>query len=141
MDAISSLGSNQAQASATPDAFSALNSEQFVKIMFTELTRQDPLKPNDTSNLLQQMSSLRSIQSSLDLSKRLESLVLQNQTSAAGTLIGKSVSGLDERNLRVTGVVESVSITKDGPVLGLTNGSRVSFDRVDSLAAASQSAR
>lgn len=133
MDAVSLLDPSSAAQPVTPNAFGQLNSEQFVKIMFTELSKQDPTKPTDSNALLQQMSSLRTIQSSIDLSKQLESLVTQNQFSAAGTLIGRYVNGLDENYNRVTGQVISVSRTKDGPMLTLATGERLAFDKVDTM--------
>src|SRR3954454_24779921 len=106
VDSVSSLATSGS--SQTPNAFSSLSSDQFMKIMLTELSKQDPLKPNDTSALLQQMSSSRTIQSDVDLSTKLDALVAQNQMSSAGTLIGKTISGIDASNTRVTGVVASV---------------------------------
>ncbi len=132
---MSSIGSvsNLSNPSATKNAFSDLTSEEFVKIMFTELANQDPLKPNDSAALLQQMSSLRSIQSDIELSSKLQSMVSQNQLAAAGGLIGKYISGLSTGNLRVEGEVLSVSRTSNGPVLNLSNGYRVPFDNVDEM--------
>ena len=139
MDPVSSLlGGASDQASVTPNAFSELNSEEFVKILFTELSKQDPLKPSDSSALLEQMSSLRSIQSSIDLSQKLDSLVSQNQLSTAGTLIGRRVTGLDQTSHRVDGIVASVSRTKDGPVLTLKSGERIAFDHIDTMVDATQ---
>ncbi len=136
MDAVSSLGGGAAAQAApnTPNAFSDLTSEEFVKIMFTELSNQDPLKPNDSSALLEQMANLRSIQSDLELGKRLDALTTRNELAAAGGLIGKLVSGLTESGERIIGAVRSVSRTKDGPVLNLDNGARVAFSRVDEMA-------
>lgn len=132
---ISGLGQplNGASEPASNDAFSSLTSEEFVKIMFTELGNQDPLKPQDSQALVEQMANLRSIQSDLDMSKKLESLVTQNQLASAGGLIGKSVSGLDEGNQRVSGVVKSVLKTPDGAVLSLQGGKRVAFSQVDQM--------
>lgn len=133
MDPVSSLTDTGPSRTIQPNAFSALNSEQFVKIMFTELSNQDPLKPNDSSALLQQMSSLRSIQSDIDLSTKLQTIVSQNQLAGAGGLIGKYVSGLAADNTRVSGRVDSVSRTADGPVLNLDTGARVPFSSVDEM--------
>ncbi len=134
MDAISALApTDSATQAGAPNAFGALNSEQFIKIMFTELANQDPLKPNDSAALLQQMSSLRSIQSDIDLSAKLETLVTQNQLAGAGSLIGRTVTGLDDQNNRVSGLVASVSRTSNGPVLNLDSGGRLRFDRVDEM--------
>src|SRR5689334_13109570 len=126
MDALSSLGAGSATGAAAPNAFSSLSSEQFVKIMFTELANQDPLAPNDSKALLEQLSSIRNIQSGLDLSNRLNTLVAQNEMSSASNLIGKNVSGVAETNQRVTGIVDSVIRTQDaGAVLKLKNGALI----------------
>lgn len=132
MSGISALAANSSTVAATgKDAFSDLTSEEFVRIMFTELSNQDPLKPNDSNQMLEQLSSLRSIQSDLELSNKLETIVSQNQLASAGALIGKYVSGLTEDGQRVVGEVVSVSRTSDGPVLRLSNNFRVPFQNVD----------
>jgi len=115
------------------NAFSDLRSEQFVKIMFTELANQDPMQPNDSKDLLQQLSSIRSIQSDMDLSTRLQSLVTQNELSAASGLIGRKVSGIDDQLRRVEGVVASVSRTQSGAVLTLRSGERVPMGNLDNI--------
>lgn len=116
-----------------PDAYSGLKSEEFVKIMFTELSNQDPMKPNDSAALLEQISSIRQIQSDIDMGAKLESLVAGNQLAGASSLIGKFVTGVDENNTRVLGQVVSVSRTNNGPVLNLDDGSRIGFNNVDEL--------
>jgi flagellar basal-body rod modification protein FlgD len=141
MDPVSLLGSgaDTQSASKAPNAFSDLTSEEFVKIMFTELSNQDPLKPNDSAALLEQMANLRSIQSDLELGGRLEALTTRGELAAAGGLIGKRVSGLTESGERVAGTVRSVSRTSEGPVLNLASGARVSFSQVDEMADAEPS--
>lgn len=135
MDPITTTSTGlNAAAKASTNAFSALTSEEFVKIMFSELSNQDPLKPNDSNQLVQQMANLRSIESDLQLQNRLESLVTQNQLAAAGSMIGARISGLSEDNRRVEGIVQRIAQTKDGPVLTLTTGTRVRFSNLDEIA-------
>lgn len=136
MDSTTGIDNSLSVGQTSRDAFSDLNSQDFVKIMFTELSNQDPLKPNDSNALLQQMSNLRSIQSDIDLSSKLESLVSQNQMASASGLLGRYISGLSDINERVVGVVATVSRTSDGPVLTLDDGTRVPFSQVDELAEA-----
>ncbi|HPO93794.1 MAG TPA: flagellar hook capping FlgD N-terminal domain-containing protein, partial [Phycisphaerales bacterium] len=131
--AVTSLGSNSSTSGATPNRLSELSSEQFLKIIFTELQQQDPLQPNDSSKLLEQLSSIRSIQSDIELSDQLKSIVTQNQLASAGTMIGNYVSGLSIDNQRVIGQVVSVSRTSEGPVLNLHNGYRVKLDNIDEM--------
>lgn len=132
MSAVSSFG--QASSSGgTRDAYSALNSQQFIKIMFAELSRQDPLKPNDSSETLKQLASIRSIQSDLELQTKLGSLVGQNELASAGGLIGKQIVGLNGGFDRVNGIVESVIRTSDGPVLRLQSGQFVPFQNLEQI--------
>ncbi len=109
----------------------ALSSDEFFKLIFTELSNQDPLKPNDTNALLEQIANIRSIQSDVDLVDRLGELVGQNELSSGAGLIGRLVSGLTDTDDRVSGVVNSVSKTDDGVVLNLDGGYRVPMSKVD----------
>ncbi|GEM_PF-235846 len=135
MSAIASASAANASASNQPSRFSELTSEEFIKIITTEMTRQDPLKPNDTNQLLQQLSGIRDIESSIKLSSSLEKLVGQSSFSAASGLIGGLVSGVSEAGTRVSGIVTSVTNDKRrGPLLTLTSGTQVRFANIDSVA-------
>ncbi|HIB68456.1 MAG TPA: hypothetical protein EYO33_26020, partial [Phycisphaerales bacterium] len=80
MSSIDSIGSSSNVTTST-DAFSALTSGEFLQIIFTELQNQDPLEPNDTSTMLDQLSTLRAIESDTQMVDSLSSLV--NQTEFA----------------------------------------------------------
>ncbi len=138
--ATSSLGSTLESTSAqngatstTPNRFNELTSADFVKIMFTELTNQDPLKPNDSNALLQQFSSIRNIEADLALQNKLETVVTQGQLSTAGSLLGKYVTGFTDNFADAEGYVNSISQTASGPVLNLSDGSRVSFKNISQI--------
>lgn len=131
----SSIADPRALASAQPSSgFSELTSEEFTRIMFEELSSQDPLEPSDTGALLEQLSTLRSIESDAGLVDQLGSLVRQNELGAASGLIGRFVSGVGEEDVgRTSGVVFSVSQTREGAVLNLDNGARVPMGNVDEV--------
>jgi len=133
MSAIDSLSATGTQSATGTDAYSSLTSGDFLKIIFTELSKQDPLQPSDTSTLVKQLSDIRNIQSSVDLSDKLTKLVAQDQLSAAAGMIGMQVSGISESLARVSGRVKSVSQTQDGAVLTLTTGDRVPMKYVDEV--------
>lgn len=133
MSTISSIaGASTDKAKST--AFSDLSSDQFIKIMLSELTNQDPFQPQDSSKLLEQMSNLRNIESQLSLQDKLESLVLQGQVSQAGGMIGKVVAGLDASNNQIVGVVTSVRIESGKAQLELDTGKTLGMDRVTQIA-------
>ncbi len=123
---------------ASGNRFAEMTAEDFSRIIFTELSNQDPLSPNDSGALLEQLSSLRSIQSDMQLGDRLQTIVSQNELASAAGLIGKAVSGLAEDGARAVGLVESVSRTAEGVVLTLDSGRRVamtSLDRIEPVTA------
>ncbi|QOJ01296.1 MAG: hypothetical protein HRU70_12695 [Phycisphaeraceae bacterium] len=111
----------------------SLSTEDFTKIILTELSRQDPLSPNDTNQMIQQFATIRSIQSDIDLSEKLEHLSSENSFAAAANMMGKWVSGLTTDFDRVIGQVVSVSRTREGVVLNLASGERVPFAWVDEV--------
>lgn len=135
MSAISSsLGASQSTVQATgTDGFNDLSSEEFIQILFTELSNQDPFEPNDSQALLDQLSSIRDIQSDIELTDKLDALVTQNQLATSGALLGAYVAGRTEGGQEVEGLVVSVSSTSDGPVLRLDNNFRVPFESVREL--------
>lgn len=131
MSAIDSISATNPPAAT--NAFQALTSEDFIRIMFTELTNQDPLQPNDSKDLLDQVGSIRAIESDVTLTKRLEEIALQNEIAASGTLLGKFVRGLNASGNRVLGFVDSVSITREGTILNLSTNERVALKRVEDI--------
>lgn len=114
---------------------SALSADDFTRIILTELSNQDPLQPNDTNQLLEQMSTLRSIQSNIDLSDQLTQITNQNSFSAAASMIGKSVTGYNTDLERVTDEVLSVSLSSDGIMLNLKSQGRMPMSLLETVAA------
>ena len=114
----------------------ALKTEDFIKMMITQLQQQDPMEPAKNEQLLAQMSQIGQLQSNTQLQESLKGMVLQHQIGSAGNLIGKSVRGLSAEGDPVQGLVNSVRV-EDGAVrLELDNGQALSLDRVTSIGGA-----
>lgn len=133
MSTVDSIGGSRTTSTNAGKGFSELSSEEFTKIVLTELQNQDPLAPNDTNALLTQLSTIRNIQSSTDLTNSLKKLVSGDEFASAAGLMGKTVGGLDTSNQRVTGVVKSVSRTSEGTVLTLESDKRLYMNNLDSI--------
>jgi flagellar basal-body rod modification protein FlgD len=113
----------------------ALKPEDFIKMMVTQLQNQDPMQPSNSDQLLAQMSQIGQLQASTDLQTSLKSMVLQNNISSAGNLIGKHVQGLDDNGDPVDGLVNSVHVEKDkGVYLELDNGKTLPVASVTDVA-------
>lgn len=130
------IGPAQASGATTTadrNRFSDLSSEEFIRIIFTELSNQDPFQPNDSAALLQQLNSIRSIESDTQLTNQLKAIVTQNQLSGAGSLIGRDVQGLTPDAFRVAGRVVSVAREGDEVSLLLNNGWVVPMSNLEAI--------
>lgn len=117
--ASSSLAATPASSSANSRNASKLmdvNIDDFLKLMIAELQNQDPLDPMKNSEMLQQLSHIRTIGASDQLSRTLEAVLMGQNLSTASTLIGKDVSALTDQGINVTGRVDRVtaSATEQG---------------------------
>lgn len=108
----------------------SLKSEDFFRILISELQQQDPLSPSDTSDLVAQVSQIRSIELSGQLTSTLDALSQQQKASDASNLVGRFVQAVvvdqDGAALPVEGVVTAVRFDTDGStVLELDTGDAV----------------
>lgn len=103
-----------AQAAANgPRTLQDLDIDEFLKLMITELTNQDPLNPMDNAQLVEQIGQIRNISATNKLSDTLGAVLSGQNLSTASTLIGKRVSALTDQNENVTGTVDRVSVEVD----------------------------
>ena len=115
-----------------------LKTDDFIKMMVTQLQNQDPLEPAKNQELLAQMSQIGQLQSAEMLQSSLKGLVLQNQIGSAGNLIGKMINGLDDQNQKVSGLVQSVRVQDEQVYLELDSGKTLALGRVTSIAGAAK---
>ena len=85
--------------------------DQFLTLLISELQNQDPLNPMDNSELVQQISQIRTISATTQLTDTLSSVLLGQNTATASSLIGKRITALTDDAENVEGVVTSASVT------------------------------
>lgn len=107
-----SFTTNQPPLPVRDNAATAMDSQDFFKLLITQLTNQDPFEPTGNDELLRQISSIRDIELSTTLTDSLRSLTGQQRFTSASTLIGQFVTGVPGPD----GVVDS------GLVIGIRFG-------------------
>jgi flagellar basal-body rod modification protein FlgD len=113
---------------------SQLKTDDFIKMMLTQLQNQDPLEPAKNQEILAQMSQIGQLQTSTQLQDTLKGLALQNQLGSAGNLIGKLVQGIDENNDNIVGLVDSVRVENNQVFLELDSGQTLPMGNVIAIA-------
>lgn len=105
--ATTSTASDTQTAQTATDAF-GLSFESLLKIILTQLTYQDPLKPMDNFEFVSQLAQFSQIQQSQVMADRLQQLVSSQATVQATSLLGKTVD-IAASNSTLTGKVTGVS--------------------------------
>lgn len=113
--------------------FDDVSSQDFLAIILSELQNQDPLSPNDTQALLDQIGTIRSIESDLELTDKLEEIAKRGEISSASSLVGTFAAGRTDNGQEVVGFVDSVSVTRDGLRLNLGTGFSIALNNVDEI--------
>ena len=116
MNEISGVISQLGATSSSDSNKSVLSQEDFLKIMLAELTNQDPLEPLDNSEFLNQLTQIQTLEATTRLTDGIQSLILGQQVTTAGVLIGRAVIGVDAAGAPVEGIVDRI-ILQDGEVL------------------------
>ncbi|MBI5863250.1 MAG: hypothetical protein HZB38_01800 [Planctomycetes bacterium] len=106
------VGATPATSIKTDRGLGALKSEDFFKILITELRQQDPLQPAKTSDMISNVSQIRSIELSGQLTETLDTLARQQRTAGTSELIGKYV-------VAVTGGADGAPTVAEGMVSGV----------------------
>jgi flagellar basal-body rod modification protein FlgD len=111
MESVSPYSATTPAASSRPDANKLMDVDinDFMTLMIAELQNQDPLDPMKNSEMLQQLSHIRSIGSTDQLTQTLEAMLIGQNLTTAGSLIGKEVTALTDQGLNIQGLVDRVT--------------------------------
>ena len=120
MDPITEInGANTGAAGAlqntASDAF-GLGFEDLLKIVLTQLTYQDPLKPMENAEFVSQLAQFTQIQQTQTMSDRMLGMLQAQTTGQATTLLGKKVD-IPAGAAVLTGTVTSIAFQSGEPRL------------------------
>ena len=110
--AISSIGS----VNGVNPASASLSMEDLLRVMLTELTYQDPLKPVENKDFMAQIAQFSSLDASRQLNQGLEKLLLLQSMNQSVGLLGKTIDASSAGG-PVTGKVTSLSLASGEPQL------------------------
>jgi len=102
--------------------------EDFLKILLTQLTYQDPLKPMDNQEFMAQMAQFTSLEQTQQLNEKMTTLISNQSALQSVGLIGRTVDITTATGESVSGNVTALSLTGETPSLTVnsTNGATLS---------------
>jgi flagellar basal-body rod modification protein FlgD len=119
--AIDSIGA--ASASSTRIESLGLDLQSLLKIILTQLTYQDPLKPVDNFEFMSQLAQFTGLEQTRQLADKIDSLLLVQASTQAVGLLGRQVdfSG-SAGGPGQTGTVKAIAFRSGQPLLTIETG-------------------
>jgi flagellar basal-body rod modification protein FlgD len=92
---------------------SNLNLQDFMKILLTQLTYQDPLKPMDNEQFMSQIAQFTTLEQTQQLNDKIDQLLaVQSVTQSIG-LLGKTVD-VNATSGPLSGTVSAIALSSSG---------------------------
>lgn len=101
--------------SASSAAF-GLDFQSLLKIILTQLTYQDPLKPLDNFEFVSQLAQFSQLQQSQALNDQITNLLAAQSATQATSLLGKTVD-FTQGTTTFSGTVQAVAFSNGAPAL------------------------
>ena len=136
MDISSITGATNSQnnnSDVTSAVTQSLSQQDFLKLLVTQMTSQDPMNPTNSQDLLSQMTQFSTLNANTMLQSQMGEMQSLNQFSEAGSLLGKQVTLQLNDTTTGTGIVSGIDTSGDVPQL-IVNGQPYSLTQVISVA-------
>lgn len=96
----------------------SLTQQDFLKVLLTQLTYQDPMKPMDNQQFMAQMAQFTSLEQTQQLNNKIETLIGNQSALQSVGLLGRTVD-ITTASGTVTGTVTSLSLAGVTPLVTL----------------------
>lgn len=103
--------------SSFPTPKQTLGADDFMKILMTQLTAQDPMNPMKDTEFIAQMANFSSLEQMRTLSQSFSTYSNDQKMAAAPSYLGCEVTVKDAANGDVTGIVDAITLRDGAPAL------------------------
>jgi flagellar basal-body rod modification protein FlgD len=127
------IDSVTAAAASTPPA-GGIGLQDFLKILTSEMSNQDPLKPLDNQEFIAQVAQFSALEQSRELNQKIDQLLSVQSASQSIGLLGKSVD-IAAAGGQVAGKVVALDFVAGKPqlTLALSGGGTVAAIPLDQI--------
>ena len=108
----------------------SLGMQDFMRILMTQLTYQDPMKPMDNQQFMAQMAQFASLQQSQEMNSKIDQLLNVQAFFNSVGLMGKTVE-FTLNGSSSNGTVTGVSLSGSSPVFSVVSSGSSSVQNVN----------
>jgi len=124
---------SEAASTASSSDNSYVKHDEFLKLLTTQLTNQDPLNPMDNTAFLSQMAQLQALDEQIDTNNNLAQLSQDSQMQGAANLVGKKITGEDDYGSEASGTVINAMLKDDTVYIQLDNLQKLKYENVTNV--------
>lgn len=114
--ALAPVSSSSATTSQTAQSAFGLEFESLLRIILTQLTYQDPLKPMENAEFVSQLAQFSQLQQTQSMNDQLTNLLAAQSATQATSLLGRTID-VSAGQGTISGKVETVAFTSGQPVV------------------------
>ncbi len=107
----------------------SLTQQDFLKVLLTQLTYQDPMKPMDNQQFMAQLAQFSTLQQTQQLNTNIETLISNQSALQSVGLIGRTVD-ISTDNGNVTGTVMALALSGSSPLLTVKTAAGASLTNI-----------
>ena len=122
---VTNLTTPTASTSTVPNPKQALGQADFLKLLVTQMTSQDPLNPQNATDFVAQLAQFSSLQSTQTMQSGIASMQANN-------LIGRTVIVNSSNGTLATGVISAVQMQAGTPEI-IVNGQSYGLGDITSI--------
>jgi len=117
-----------------------LGKDEFLKLLITQLSHQDPLKPMEDKEFIAQMAQFSALEQMMQINNNINKLNKTDNLNRAFFFLGKNVKVLDKITKKIiSGKVEEIDLSNNGmPRLRIKN-QLISVDEVIGIVTSEES--
>ncbi len=125
----------QTKASPSVQRPDQMGKEVFLKLLVAQMRYQDPSKPVDSSQMMAQTATFSQVEKLEQLATQNAALLVLQEASTAGALVGRTVTYTGTDGGEVTGKVSAVRLASgDQEAMATVGGKQVAVGRLTSIA-------
>jgi flagellar basal-body rod modification protein FlgD len=110
-----------AMSSATNSSNSAMQMEDFLQLLTSQISNQDPLEPMKDTEFISQMANIASLEQMQQFTKGFETFADTQKDLVAQAYLGKQVN-ISENGEDASGIVDAVEMSESGDVFVTVGG-------------------
>ena len=109
---------------------STLGQDDFLKLLVTKMSSQDPMNPQGDAEFIAQMAQFSALEQAKSMTADIALLKAQQEVLTANGLIGRTVTITEGDDQVAQGMVTSVAVNESGSPEVVINGENYSLDSV-----------